>query len=256
MSKNNINKVVQSMWHGHELTDMEKLSISSFLYHGHDYHLFVYENLDVPEGVILKDANEIISQKKVFQDFKLKGSFANFSDVFRYKLLLEQGGYWVDTDVICIKPLDFPNNYVVASEKIEKGSDEEARFGKSIPNGCVIKAPMGSDMIDYCYYKSKRISQRNYDWWELGPPLLHEATNKFDLSEHICSPNLFNPISWWEWKDIIEYNFLIKLKLKFRFIQDVYAIHLWSSMWKREKKDKNNNYHPNCLYEKLKKKYL
>jgi hypothetical protein len=35
-----------------------------------------------------------------------------------------------------------------------------------------------------------------------------------------------------------------------------HAIHLWNEMWRRNQQDKNHQYHPDCLYEQLKRKYL
>ncbi len=35
-----------------------------------------------------------------------------------------------------------------------------------------------------------------------------------------------------------------------------YAVHLWNEMWRRGGRDKNNQYHPDCLYERLKKKHM
>ena len=36
------------------------------------------------------------------------GSVGIFADWFRYQLLYEQGGIWADTDVVCLKPLRYP----------------------------------------------------------------------------------------------------------------------------------------------------
>jgi hypothetical protein len=35
-----------------------------------------------------------------------------------------------------------------------------------------------------------------------------------------------------------------------------FAIHLWNEMWRRAGQDKDGQYHPNCLYEALKRAYL
>ncbi|HEX3142802.1 MAG TPA: hypothetical protein VHQ64_02450, partial [Pyrinomonadaceae bacterium] len=37
---------------------------------------------------------------------------------------------------------------------------------------------------------------------------------------------------------------------------DAYAIHLWNSYWQFAPQDKNADYHPDCIYEQLKRKYL
>ena len=73
---------------------MEQLSISSFLHNGHDYHLYVYDDLKyIPAGTVVMDASEILPSSRIFQ-YKQRPSYAGFSNFFRYKLLLngEAGG--------------------------------------------------------------------------------------------------------------------------------------------------------------------
>ena len=62
------NRVIHGLWIGAHLSRMEDLSIRSFLAHGHEYHLYTYGRIDnVPDGVVIMDANEIISADKIFK---------------------------------------------------------------------------------------------------------------------------------------------------------------------------------------------
>lgn len=36
--------------------------------------------------------------------------------MFRYKLILERGGWWVDLDTVCLRPFDLDLEHVFASE--------------------------------------------------------------------------------------------------------------------------------------------
>src|SRR3989337_1719663 len=167
-------KIIQGFWLGKELSLMEKLSISSFINHGHEYHLYVYDEItDVPVGTVLKDAIKIIPRQFAFEDNELKNSYANFSDIFRYKLLFEKGGYWVDTDLICLRRFDYQSDYVFAQQRDYDGSTSV--------NGCVTKAPRCSEIMQHCYTAAGLKARGKYEWWELGPPLLNEAVNKFGL---------------------------------------------------------------------------
>src|SRR5437764_5386264 len=103
--------MIQSLWVGKRLSAMEILSIRSFLHHGHDYWLYVYEQVpNLPEGAVACDANEILPASSIFQytDYKYYAGFSNF---FRHKLLLERSGWWVDTDIVCLRPFDFAASY-------------------------------------------------------------------------------------------------------------------------------------------------
>ncbi|MCF8323269.1 MAG: hypothetical protein K9I26_09045, partial [Flavobacterium sp.] len=103
--------IIQSLWIGDTLSLNEQLCITSFLFHGHEFHLYTYGTIkNVPDDTIIKDANRIIPSDKIFK--YRKGSYAGFADWFRYKLLFEKGGFWVDTDVICMKPFLFDSNII------------------------------------------------------------------------------------------------------------------------------------------------
>ena len=96
--------IIQSLWIGDRLSTMEKLCISSFLQNVNDFHLYTYDKVKgVPEGTVIKDANEIVPSDMIFK-YKEHNSYAGFSNIFRYKLLFDKGGYWVDTDNVCLKP--------------------------------------------------------------------------------------------------------------------------------------------------------
>ena len=248
--------ILRSLWLGNDLSRMEELSISSFLYHGHEFHLYTYNEINVPDGTILRDANDIIPKDQVFKDDI--ESYVCFSDLFRYKLLLKKGGYWVDTDIVCLRNFDFESDYVFSGERTENGSNERKAYGSSWSNGCVTKVPIESKLMNFCYETSKVMKSKTHklDGWELGPPILSEAVNKFKLKNYVLSYKKFNPVDWWDWREIISDKLRVRIKLKLKLLGNVYGIHLWSSMWKREGADKNGLYHPKCLYETLKAKYL
>ena len=108
--------VIQSLWIGDPLSKLEQLCIQSFLDNGHEFHLYVYTAIgNVPSGVIIKDGNEILPNQFIFRDDH--GSVASFSDWFRYALLIMHGGFWVDMDMICIKPFAFSESFVFGLEK-------------------------------------------------------------------------------------------------------------------------------------------
>ena len=84
-----------------DLGDMEIYSINSFINTGHEFHLYTYEKINgIPKKTKILDGNKIMPKKELF---KLKEGFLPFSDIFRYKLLSEKGGWWFDTDCICLK---------------------------------------------------------------------------------------------------------------------------------------------------------
>ena len=247
--------VVQGLWVGGSLSTLERLSLASFVHHRHDYHLYVYEDLEVPKGVVLKDADEIIPRDLVFKDRTIE-SFANFSDIFRYQLLLKKGGYWADADTICLKPFDFPQEYVFAKERTQAGTKERVKYGPAWVCGGVIKAPPGSIIMRMLYERSLGKASGQYEWWELGPPMISEAVSQFGLAQFVVPAKTFVPIDWWDWQDILSDRLLTRLKLRWSLMPGVYAVHLWNSMWTRARANKDAQYPADCLYQRLKERYL
>ena len=234
------NKVIQGLWIGSELSVMEQLSISSFLLNGHDYHLYVYDDLKyIPAGTIVMDANEILPSSRVFQ-YKHRPSYAGFANFFRYKLLLERGGWWADSDTICLKPFDFPGDYVFSTEINHKG--------REVVNNGATKAPRGSEMMAYAWDVCQRKNPARLVWGETGPRLMSKAVKRFRLDKYKMSHQVFCPIDYEEWHKVLQPGFGLSF-------EGTYAIHLWNEMWRIAGQDKNARYHESCIYEKLKRTY-
>jgi glycosyltransferase involved in cell wall biosynthesis len=120
------NRVVHGLWIG-PLSRLERLTLASFAGKGHEFHLWRYEPTPdpLPRGVMVRDACEILPREKLFRkrlaDAQIglgAGSYATFSDWFRTKLLYELGGIWVDMDVLCLRPFDFPQEYVFRAHRL------------------------------------------------------------------------------------------------------------------------------------------
>lgn len=233
------NKVVQSLWVGDSLSLMEQISIRSYLRQGHEYHLYTYGPVKhVPEGVIVKDANEIIHLSKMhYREFP---KLALFADFFRYKLLLDKGGWWTDTDAICLKPFDFPESYVFSSEAQKVGP-------LHINNG-TIKAPAGSPLLQYCWDRCLTMHIPSIPWGASGPALMTEAVNHLGLHQYVRQPNTFCPIPWWEVGRFGDPTDNVKVP------EESHALHLWNEMWNHFKMDKKV-FPAGSFYAKLRQEY-
>ena len=109
------NRVVQGLWVGSQLSALERLCIRSYCAHGHEFHLYHYDELqNAPRigGLLLFDAREILPRTAIFRH--RKASFAYFADHFRFELLRQRGGWWADMDTVCVRPLDFSEDIVFA----------------------------------------------------------------------------------------------------------------------------------------------
>ena len=118
-------EIINSLWIGLPLSLMERLSITSFLQNSHEYHLYRYDEIaNVPDGTVLRDAAEILPASEIFYYRRGggRGSVAAFADLFRYKLLLEKGGWWVDTDMVVCRRFISPNPLFLRGAKKKRHS--------------------------------------------------------------------------------------------------------------------------------------
>ena len=184
-----MNQIIQGLWVGNELSVMEQLSIASFLRNGHEYHLYVYEDVKhIPPGTSIKDGNEILPASRIFQ-YKQQVSYAGFSNFFRYKLVLERGGWWVDTDTICLKPFDFEAEYVFSSE---------FAMGQEFINSGILKAPAGSELMAYAWRVCETKDPEHLVWGETGPRLMAAAVEKVFVGKIQARPG--SVLSDWLWR--------------------------------------------------------
>jgi len=256
--------IIQSLWIGNELSKLEQLSIASFLYHGHQFHLYTYDDLSgIPDGTQLKDANEIILEKNIFTYHN--GSYAGFADWFRWALLFKKGHFWVDTDVICLKPFNFDTNIIFGLENVDIACPAVLRFPvkhdlcRFLEKNCENPnrfLPYDSMKIKYKKLKRKLLGGKrsHQDWGEIGGPIGFTQALKYFNLLHLAKPaSYFYPIPYTDWHYVFDETLAHETEL----FSGAYAVHLWNEMTRREKDfDKNASFPESSLFEQLKKKYL
>ena len=233
-------EVIQALWIGPRLSSMERLALRSFLANGHEVHLYTYGQVDgVPEGTFVRDGNEILPESRIFQ-YRDFASYAGFSNYFRYRLLLLRGGWWIDTDTVCLRPLhELDGEHVFATER-----HEEAVY---VSSG-VIKAPRGSAAMEWAWSACDARDPATIRWGETGPRLVAEAVERFGLESSVQPVESFCPIGYAEWDRVLDPEAPA-------LEGSPYAVHLWNEMWRRAGRDKDVRYDPRCLYERLRDRY-
>lgn len=217
-----MDKIVSSLWIGGNLSPLEQLSIESFLQNGHEYQLYCYDRLKgIPKGAKVCDASEILPRSDIFtyESGPGAGSVAAFANLFRYKLLLERGGWWMDTDMICLRPLDFDAPIVFASE---------LALGKVQVTNSAIKLPRGSAIAKELFAQARQQKDARTVWGATGPALIERIVRKNNLESLVQPPEIFCPWQFGEWDKL----------LRAESFEDVvssqsYTIHMWHEGWRR-----------------------
>lgn len=234
-----------SLWVGDELPPMSCLCIKSFLDYGHDFQLFCYKKYEnIPIGVKLRDARDILPEEAIFRDMS-HNSFAPFADWFRMKFLSEEGGFWVDMDVVCLKR-EIPTSEIWVC----KQSDSEVAVGAmrfpihhpvptalaNLANDPASPAPWDTPAEE----RDKEIlrrrvpdireRRRQVSWGFCGPQGLTRALKHFGLYEQAAPPSQMYPVSWGNWQAL--YNGEVQLSSP--AMEKAWCIHLWGEMLRYE----------------------
>jgi hypothetical protein len=246
--------IIQSLWIGNTLSNIEIYSLKSFINTGHTVHLYIYNEIDnIPDGVVVKDGNDILPQNLIF---KIKESVAPFADVFRYKLLYEKGNYWSDLDMICTRHFDFGDEYIFSSERtIQRGAYKSKK--DYVANIGVLKAPLHSEFYNELYTKCLNNvldnKERHYTHYMT---LMRKQIEKYGFEKYVKPPETFCGLNWWHSKDMF-YNKPFKAKYGVEPQGDLfenYSIHLWRHLVvDKYKMNVDDNYNSNSLWEKIKR---
>jgi hypothetical protein len=262
-------EAAQFLWLG-ELSLMEQLCLKSFVDHGYDVHLYAYgDALGVPEGVIVKDASEILGPEYIFKYDKegfAYGTYACFADQFRYHLLYQKGGWWFDMDFVALKRLSAPKDILFASTW-------EGQWGECALN-CAMWCAPGDDRMKWLRDECDSVVKKS--------DMIHGETGPFLIQRLVRDKNLQNNVApWWKfcpipWRMIKRTAYRRNLEWgidKLRLARQVWrertradfragyirqgtaAVHLHNEFWKHAGMDKDIVYHPWSLVGKLQRRH-
>lgn len=231
-------ETVNALWVGNVLSPLELLTIHSFLAHGHIFKLWLYDKVEtpLPSGILIGDANEIIPREKIFrynhknQFGHGKGSYAGFSDIFRYKLLYEYGGWWTDMDVTCLKSLAVDNPYFFRTH-------HELNVV-----GNVMKCPKRSELMKRCYEEASREIDDNNTNWHKPIEILNRHITHLHLSEYKVKDVSNHDL----WEDTSRFIFSNEA-----FPEHWHFIHWQNEEWRNQHLEKTNFYHMSTLAKLL-----
>lgn len=185
--------VFRTFWYGPSLTWVARLCLASFVARGHGVELFSYGPVDgLPRGVTARDAAEILPCDRVFQYRDGAGELSGpslHSNLFRYKMLRDIGGWWIDTDVLL---LDAP---IPTQVPIFAWEDSELN-DRPLLGTAVLRFPAGSEIMDRAYAEAVDLVARNPGWSVTGPRLFTRLVEDMALQQHALPQSMVYAITW------------------------------------------------------------
>jgi hypothetical protein len=174
-------------------------------------------------GIELCDAAEVMP-RPLFERVVARSEIRFFSDLFRYAVLYEQGGLWLDTDVVLLRPFPFRGDYFL---NLQWRHGDKGHF----ICGNALYAKACSRHMRALY---ERALQRFFDasgleFGDVGPKLLSDYVASeagAELRSWLFSPMFFNAVDWTE-SDL----FHRPLRELGDYLNDdrVVGIHLWNA---------------------------
>ncbi|MDO8389822.1 MAG: hypothetical protein Q7V57_04980 [Actinomycetota bacterium] len=208
----------QTFWYGGPLTSYERFCLQSFLDHGHEVDLYTYDpHLVVPAGVVVCDAAQVVPHDDVFvyqhEGFG-KGSVSAFSNVFRYQLLTDRGGWWIDTDVVCLTS-EIDDN---AGQYFAREDDE-----KVAPGTMCLTA--GSPVAARCLERVVALG-RDVRWGDGGPRTFTDVLKELGLFDRAAPPAECYPVHYSEAVDMLRPSRANELGQR---LSSAMFLHVWNS---------------------------
>lgn len=252
----------QFLWIGSELSPVERLALASFRDHEWDTILYAYEDIqNVPDGITVLDGNEILSAESIFEntfDETPGKTFTTFSNLFRLELLLREGGWWFDADMVAI---DKPDKYRDLKD-LYVGSTWEIHWHECAINCAMFSLPQNA-LIEQMRDEARALFLKpDLKFGESGPHLLQKTLRENDAADKIAPFWEFCPYPWRQirttcFKDnrgLIENTLrlgkhLIKERLdpdfqSGRVRSGTTAVHLHNEIWRRAGISKTDKFHP------------
>ncbi len=219
--------------------------MNSFRSNGFELNVWTYGDNEISiEGVETRDAREIIPESLLF--LNRAGSYAGFSDLFRYAVLCSKGGLYVDTDVVALKPATLlPQGPFLVTERNREN-------GLNI-NGNVIfnPVPKYGNLIDLARVYSERFPKNEITWSEIGPALLTAIVRSYpNHGFHIYPPEFANGANYWDCPTVF-----LSDETDFVCLPDMFFLHMYNETWRRAGVNKNLSFSNMCLYEKFQKTF-
>ena len=156
------------------------------------------------------DANDILDKKYIFR--RWTGNLATFADIFRYKLLYERGGWWVDLDLVCLRRLPKVKYFFGGERAKQTGAykrDEKHIFWIGLlkfPEGDNLLKILYTDMLSKIvdFQEEKKGLRFTYGQTSLGEMLKEKYGKDFLYRENKVDIELFNPFSYFDMIDFFK----------------------------------------------------
>ncbi|QMU58274.1 MAG: hypothetical protein GKR98_08745 [Boseongicola sp.] len=236
---------ISSLWVGNRLRWYDRLGLASFRAQGHRVKLYSYAPVEnIPEDIETADANEIFEPSQELFD---QTAPAYIADIFRIFLMSKTDEVWCDTDLICVKPITWPEHRFIAGRTGERNQVNNAVM--RLPHGSATLAllhqavtdpefvppwlrPRGQNRVSDIPPENKLVGMYKERRIILGPMAITHGLLDSGEFEHCAQQEVFSPVYW----TLADLPFNSKPSMEFWMTEKTCTVHLWSSLMRAHHK--------------------
>lgn len=209
-----------AFWHGTPLTNYQLACLSSFSSRGYEVNLYSYQKLeDLPSWIVWNDANRIIPSPEISAHL---GSFARFSDKFRYHILDEIDTTWVDVDLALLAESLPSSSYLW-------GKQSSFSLGTAL-----LRYPPNSNLSSRMAAKFDTRNLADKSWAGTGPVLFTDTVKNLNMWGESLSVRQVYPVHFSDLWMLFDPKSLTKSRQK---IEGSFTLHLWFEFLRRQGQD-------------------
>jgi hypothetical protein len=207
--------LLQSYWSDAPLSLLEKACLLSWTAFGAKVHLYTHDKIadiqaQIPAGarahVTVLDADVILSRDRKFAykgpapKSKRADAFTAlpFSDLFRYELLCQRGGVWMDMDLVLIKPMParvLKAPYFFVTERTIQAGAYKSKEPTKPTNACIGTRDPNSEWARWIT-EAARTESVTSAWTFMR--LFQESIRELKLECYLEPPEFVMPVNWWD----------------------------------------------------------
>lgn len=225
---------------------------------GHEVHLYSYEDVpNIPAGIRHLDARLVVPEDEIFQfegvnNPAMFGSYAPFSDAFRYRALGQGRGIWFDSDVYFLRLLDMHGPVLLGWEGPRPEGKIRDSFAHLVGNAIMLLPPSSPVVSDLVRLTSppyqmppwvpagiraralEKLQGRPFfpgavSYATFGPVAVNHFVHKHRLTGEVSAHPRYYPVGYREVRRFAEEDGAFRATL----LPETECIHIWNSNFNR-----------------------